>query len=185
METNEKHKKHRIRRPIAAKHKEPIAAASAGVLLVALLIVFGLGVFMIRDYINYDEDPDNQVSQSQTNAPATKTPPLTASISSVSYSDGDPAFQPMPGQHYAIVDVDVVHNLDAPTWLSPLLQSFIMDAAGKKYELSPITLEQPFDAREYKIGEHATGELSYMIPENVNGLNWCYEIKTLKVCKPL
>jgi hypothetical protein len=181
METKQPHKKHRIRRPISTHHKEPIAAASAGLLLLVLLVVFGLGVFMIRDYVNYDEFPKLQTNKSAVVTVNKNEPKLTARVISHRFSDGDQAFMPMPDMHFVIVDTDIVHHLDAPAWLSPLLQSYLKDSAGKKYELSPVTLERPFDARQYKIGEHATGELSYMVPKNASGLSWCYEIGELKL----
>lgn len=187
METKQPHKKHRLRRPIPAPHKEPVAAVTAGLLLAVLLIIFGLGVFMIRDYVNYEVSPKIETTTNASMPTDKKLAPIEVTVVSSRYSDGDSTFVPMPSMQFLIVDVDVVHHLDAPTWLSPLLQSYAMDNNGKKYELSPVTLQRPFDAHQYKIGEHATGELSYMIPKDASGLVWCYDISNpkFKVCKDL
>lgn len=160
---------------ISPRHKEPVAAISAGILLIVLLIVFGLGVFMIRDFVNFASTPATSPKTavvSQQEVPKK----LEAKVLGMSTSPGDPAFQPMPDQQYIIINVDVVTRLDEPKWLSPLLESYVISDTGTKYTMSPVGLKNPFDAREYKIGEHAIGELSYMVPKNDSKLKWCYEI---------
>ncbi len=182
METkNTPQKKSRFSNKIHQKHREPIAAVSAGILLLVLLIVFGIGVFMIRDYVAVT----NRVIQTQDNEAVKSsqetTPKLETSVLNSRYSEGDQAFQPMPDMQFVIVDVNVIHRLDSPKWFSPVLETYVKDEAGKKYELSPVILEKPFDAREYKVNEKATGELSYMIPKNASNLSWCYEVSSLSL----
>lgn len=186
MEHQHHHKKTKQRRHISSKRKEPIAALSVGILLVALLIVFGIGVFMIRDFVNFANTPKStDITVIKVDKPAPKK--LDAVVLGTSISQGDPAFQPMPDKQFIIIDVDIVHNLDEPKWLSPLLESYVINSTGTKYTMSPVGLSRPFDAREYKIGEHAKGELSYMVPNRDSGLKWCYEIASpsLKSCTEL
>jgi len=182
METKDKtYKKRSITNKIQQKHKEPIAAVSAGILLIVLLVVFGIGVFMIRDYVAVT----NRVIQTQGNVPVKPSQEtiskLETAVLNTRYSDGDQAFQPMPDMHFVVVDVNVTHRLDSPKWFSPVLETYIKDELGKKYELSPVVLEKPFDAREYKVNEKATGELSYMVPKNASNLSWCYEVESLNL----
>lgn len=180
MEQQQPHKKTKQRRRISSKRKEPIAAMSVGILLTSLLLVFGIGVFMIRDFVSYATTPKTpKTTVVKQEKPALKK--LDAVVLGTSISQGDQAFQPMPDKQYVIVDVDIVHNLDEPKWLSPLLESYVINSSGTKYIMSPVGLSRPFDARLYKIGEHATGELSYMVPNRDSDLKWCYEISTPSV----
>lgn len=172
--------KSKSRSHISARHKEPVAAISVGILLLVLLFVFGVGVFMIRDFVSFTNTQQTakpKIEPVQKN----ETKQLDAVVLDSSTSQGDQAFQPMPDMQFVIVDVDVVHRLDAPKWFSPVLETYIKDQTGNKYELSPVMLDNPFDAREYKINEHAMGELSYMVPKIAANLSWCYEVSALNL----
>ncbi|MDQ5885855.1 MAG: hypothetical protein QG628_252, partial [Patescibacteria group bacterium] len=98
------HKKTKQRRHISTKRKEPIAALSVGILLVTLLIVFGIGVFMIRDFISFASAPKTQKS-TIVKVDQPKPKKLDAVILGTSISQGDPAFQPMPDKQFIIIDV--------------------------------------------------------------------------------
>lgn len=176
-------KKRRIKNHhIAPHHKEPVAAVVIGLLLLALCCLFAVGVVMTKAYLRVRGHKDDVIS---TSAPAVVAPEkLQASIIGVSYSEGEPGFEPNEGQHYIILQVEVTHHLASPTWLTPLLQSYILDQKGAKYTMSPISMDNPFDARQYAGGEHATGGLSYMVPKNADHFQWCYVIpeQSLKTC---
>ncbi len=177
-------KKSRLNPHVPPHHKELVAALVTAVLLTALVSLFIIGGLTTKDYFDRLGKP----FVIKTTATASPEPSkLDAKVLSVSYNDGEPGFEPLPDHRYIIVNVDVVHHLDKPTWLTPLLQSYMQSSNGEKYTLSPITIEEPFDARLYAIDEHGTGGLSYMVPKAAKNLKWCYEIAELsiKTCVPV
>ncbi len=91
---------------------------------------------------------------------------------------GDEAFRPKPGYKFVIVDSLVQSRLTKGEWFAPALQSYVQDETGAHYQLSPLLLDKPFDAREYAAGETATGELSYQVPLQSEKLKWCYQTES-------
>ena len=182
--------KHHVKRRVAPLHAKPKVALLVAVLLMWLVAVLITGLVVIRAFysklVDHDDTSPRVIVKTVSPSP-TNPMKLKASIEKVSYSDGEPGFEPMENYQFVILQVNIVHNLDKPIWLTPLLQSYIVSPTGEKYTMSPISMDDPFDARLYKVGESAKGGLSYMIPKNLTGSQWCYEIaeENLKTCLPV
>ncbi len=169
-------------RKVPNQHKEAVAVVAVGPLMVILIVMFVIGINITASFLRARPDllkPANPAVRTQS--------VLSAVVLSSRYSEGSQIYQPLPGYRYVVLKVAVSHNLSNAQWLSPVLQSYVVDQYGTKYDLSPVESDQPFDAKLYQPGESAVGEVSYMIPNSPLDLEWCYELseQSIKSCSPI
>lgn len=69
------------------------------------------------------------------------------------------------GKKYLIIDISFTNTSKKSVQILPSTQTYIKDANGRVYYLTPYALEQPFRAGELLPGDTITGELSYLVPE--------------------
>jgi hypothetical protein len=109
--------------------------------------------------------------------------PFDLQLTKVSEAPSVSIFQAGSGKEYLVVDVSITPHTKTPVWITPVTQSYVVDAYGTRHELTPYALENPFDANVYKPGDTARGELSYEIPQHSRHVDFCYVLSGKKLCQ--
>lgn len=72
---------------------------------------------------------------------------------------------------FVVVKFKVTNNDSKPLSINPLKDSYVLDKAGGQYAASPVDLDNEFKPIELNPSESHTGEMSYAVPNDVEGLN--------------
>jgi hypothetical protein len=98
--------------------------------------------------------------------------PTIAIISPVTYSQGNQTYQPGTARKYAVVEVEVKNPTAQPFNFAPVVQTYLTDSKGVKYEMAPTELPNPIEAGPIAPGETRRGQLSYNVPNDAGALEF-------------
>ena len=70
--------------------------------------------------------------------------PTIAIVSPVTYSQGDQTYQPGTSRKYVILEVEVKNPTTLPFNFAPVVQTYLTDASGVKYDMAPTELPSIF-----------------------------------------
>jgi hypothetical protein len=98
--------------------------------------------------------------------------PTVAIVSPVTYSQGDQTYQPGTTRKYVIVELEVKNPTALPFNFAPVVQTYLTDSKGYKYEMAPAELPNPIEAGPIAPGETIRGQLSYNVPSDVTVLEF-------------
>jgi len=98
--------------------------------------------------------------------------PTIAIVSPVTYSQGDQTYQPGTSRKYVILEVEVKNPTTLPFNFAPVVQTYLTDASGVKYDMAPTELPNPIEAGAVAPGETRRGQLSYNVPSDVSALEF-------------
>ena len=116
----------------------------------------------------------------------------TTRLESISWSnvgDDKAASKALDGYKYIGVDATIRNISQSPIWYAPVLQSYVKDAAGRRYGIEMVVFNKPLPGGQYESNQQASGELGYMVPVKDAVLTWCFESKQgdkqTALCQPL
>ncbi len=79
-------------------------------------------------------------------------------------------FEAPQGESFVVVDVTLYNNSSQPFYFAPVLQTYISDASGAQYKMSPAVLDKPIEAGSVEAKQSINGMLSYLVPDDATGL---------------
>jgi hypothetical protein len=85
---------------------------------------------------------------------------------------GQEPFVPGTSYQFVIIDVKVSNNTSDMFNLAPVVQSYITDEQGTKYNMAPAIISRPLAAGRLANGVSTNGTLSYVVPLGVKHLTF-------------
>lgn len=99
-------------------------------------------------------------------------------VDKVTYDEhGTQPFIPPAGEKYVVTHITVKNDSDDIFYFAPVLQTYISDDKGHKYQMSPVGLRDPIAGGQMNPSEERTGSLSFLVPKNTSGLRFHFEPK--------
>ncbi len=109
-------------------------------------------------------------------APTITKPSYELKVNSLRTDDqGDQIYRPGAGYRYYIVDITFTNAQNQALALAPVVQTYLEDSAGTKYEMAPAPLTNPFAAGPLEPGASRQGELSYEVPISAQNLQFVFD----------
>jgi len=96
--------------------------------------------------------------------------PSISVVSPVSFSNGNESYMPGTSRKYVVVDVQVKNPTSLEFNFAPVVQTYLSDNSGNRYDMAPSELGNPLAAGVILPGETKRGQLSYNVPVDVTGL---------------
>lgn len=83
---------------------------------------------------------------------------------------GQTPFEAPAGESFVVVNVVMNNNSGQHFYFAPVLQTYISDASGVQYKMSPAVLDKPIEAGSVDAKQSVNGMLSYLVPDDATGL---------------
>lgn len=133
----------------------------------SILLLFSIAIFSVSFVLLRMSQPTTYQQGLYTiNTPITAGS-ATVTINKISYSQGQGSYSAPAGKRYAVLNITFKNNAASSIAVLPANQIYLKDTNGKVYYLTPANLNEPFRAGELLAGDKITGELSYLIPNNI------------------
>lgn len=94
--------------------------------------------------------------------------PRVSVVSPLTYNEGGEVYIAGTDRHYAVVEIEVKNPTTKLFNLAPVLQTYLTDENGTRYEMAPVELENPIVAGVIQPGETRKGQLSFNVPKDVS-----------------
>lgn len=88
----------------------------------------------------------------------------------IQYSNGQYPFLPGTNRHFVIVTTHISNHTPETFHFAPVLQTYLTDASGLRYDMAPALSEDPIKAGEIAPGETRSGQISFNVLKNSSGL---------------
>lgn len=86
------------------------------------------------------------------------------------------AYQAQIGSRAVAITTQVLNLQERNVWLEPHIESYIVDDKSNTYKFVDMEVQKPFTSGIYGPQMVASGTLTYVIPRDVSGPKWCYEL---------
>jgi predicted small secreted protein len=109
----------------------------------------------------------NQEAETKTEATVgqpVKAGDVTLTVMNWSASAGDDFSTPEPGNHFIVVDLEVVNNSMEPYPFSTMMELGISTPEGRKYDQAAYFPEPKYPDGEIAAGERARGNVAFEVP---------------------
>lgn len=83
---------------------------------------------------------------------------------------GSYPYLPGTGRHYIIITAHITNHTASNFEFAPVVQTYVTDSSGARYEMAPTSLENPIRAGTIAPGQTQTGQLSYAVPDDATKL---------------
>jgi len=135
-------------------------------------IVGGLvGLLAVNAYTGNTDSPN----QNQINLLVTDND-VSLRVSDVKINiKGVSPFDAPDGMSFVTMNVTIENKSNTIFYFAPVVQTYVTDANGQKYELSPTSLDNPIQAGEISSGRTVNGEISFLVPNNATGLTFNFK----------
>jgi len=103
---------------------------------------------------------------------------LTLTVNEATFPPGDEFNKPEAGNKFMVVDVTLENKGAEAEVISSLMQMYLKDATGQKYELDLMASVASGGATpdgEIAPGEKIRGQVSFQVPENAQGLVFVFD----------
>jgi len=86
------------------------------------------------------------------------------------YDQGSYPYIPGTGRRYVIITVHITNHTTSGFAFAPVVQTYLTDSSGARYEMAPTSLDNPIQAGTIAPGRTQNGQLSYAVPNNATNL---------------
>jgi hypothetical protein len=103
---------------------------------------------------------------------------LTLTVNDVTYPTGDQFNQPDSGNKFLVVDLTVENKGDSAASISTILQMWLKDSAGQKYDfdlMASVASGGTTPDGEIAPGEKIRGQVGFQVPENATDLVFVFD----------
>ena len=103
------------------------------------------------------------------------TTPSIMVVSPITYSEGGDAYLPGTGRNYAVIEIELKNPTVKVFNFAPVLQAYLTDEQGNRYDMAPVELDNPIAAGEIQPNETRRGQLSFNVPKDTSALTFHFE----------
>jgi len=86
------------------------------------------------------------------------------------YDQGSYPYLPGTGRQYVIITVHITNHTTSGFAFAPVIQTYVTDSSGTRYEMAPTSLDNPIQAGMITPGRTQSGQLSFAVPNNATNL---------------
>ena len=103
---------------------------------------------------------------------------LTLTVNEIAFPEGDNFTKPDEGKKFIVVDLTLVNNSSEAKAVSSMLQMYLKDTTGQKYDLdlmASVASGGTTPDGEIAPSEKIRGQVSFQVPEDIDGLVFVFD----------